>query len=61
VKEEKSFIAEATTATHEQSFVRESSRYWEPIDNLNISYMEKLVNRENNGQARDFLQEHLVS
>ncbi|XP_060570277.1 uncharacterized protein LOC132728621 [Ruditapes philippinarum] len=59
VKEEKSFIAEATTATHEQSFVRESSRYWEPIDNLNISYMEKLVNRENNGQSRDFLQEHL--
>lgn len=60
MKEEKSFIAEATTATHEQSFVRESSRYWEPIDNMNISYMEKLVDREKQGQSRDFLQEHIV-
>lgn len=59
VKEEKSFIAEATTATHEQSFVRESSRYWEPIDHTNISYMEKLVDREKQGQYRNFLQEHM--
>ncbi|XP_053378149.1 uncharacterized protein LOC123529262 isoform X2 [Mercenaria mercenaria] len=58
VKDEKSFVAEATTATHEQSFVREPSKYWEPIDNLNISYMEKLVDREKQGQSRDFMQEH---
>ncbi|KAL4225876.1 hypothetical protein ACF0H5_013865 [Mactra antiquata] len=57
VREEKSFAAEATT-TREQSFVHDSNRYWEPIDNLNIEYLEKLVDREKNGQSRDFLKEH---
>lgn len=60
MKEEKSFQAEATSVDQDQSFVRESSRYWEPIDNQNFSYMERLVDREKQGPSRDFLKEHKV-
>ncbi|XP_052781235.1 uncharacterized protein LOC128217855 isoform X2 [Mya arenaria] len=58
VKEERSYRAEVTTATHEQSFLRESSHFWEPIDNQNFSYMERLVDREKQASSKDFLKEH---
>lgn len=53
-------MAEVTTGDQEQSFMKDSGRYWEPIDNQNYSYMEKLTDREQNGLARDFLKEHKV-
>lgn len=60
VKEEKSFNAEATEGTQEHSFVRETSRMWEPMDNQNFTYMERLTDREKQGTARDFIREHKV-
>ena len=53
-------MAEATT-TQEQSVIPDSGRYWEPIDNLNITYMERLAQRGEAGQTRDFMKEYKVS
>ena len=62
VHEEKSFAALPTTAsTRQRSFVQEpTSRSWDPIDNLNMLYLEKLRDRDTTGPSKDFIQENRV-
>lgn len=57
--EEKSFVAEATTSTQDNSSIRETSKHLQPIDNMNLSYMEKLLDRAKQQQKKDFIQEHI--
>jgi len=59
-KRESSFIADATSADQERSYLQDSARYWEPIDNQNYNYMEQITSRDKYGPTRDFLKEHKV-
>lgn len=39
----------------------ELSRTWEPIDNFNAEFLGTLLERQNQGQAHDFLKENIVN
>lgn len=59
--EEKSFAAMPTTAaSRERSFVRDTARSWEPLDNLNTLYMKKMRDRDTAVSAKDYIQDNKV-
>ena len=59
--EEKSFAVMPTTATsRERSFVRDTARSWEPLDNLNMLYMEKLRDRDKAVASKNYIKDNMV-
>ena len=50
-----------TTATsRERSFVRDTARSWEPLDNLNMLYMEKLRDRDKAVASKNYIKDNMV-